>query len=169
MSKTAVKAKPKSAKPKRTMRLFKWCKEHGLVTNKHIALAFSVSVQTVRNWRHGGDAVLKPWVWLACAGYEIRMGRSKGPLPALPKMTFEWFQEWMTRNGLESFSEAGVALGLSRQAVHNWFRRNRFPNWVALACLGFERQTRGPVQAKMVAKTWLRRGKEAASQGGIRV
>ncbi|MGY3582228.1 hypothetical protein ACVIGB_000847 [Bradyrhizobium sp. USDA 4341] len=116
---------------------FWWCETAGLVTNGAIAAAFSMSPQTVKNWRADLDRALKAWVWLAVEGYEAcaRIGRE---LPGLPAVTGLWFQRWMSRNRIESLAATAKLLGLTRQAVHNWFARNRFPNWLALACLGLE-------------------------------
>lgn len=116
---------------------FGWCEKAGLVTDGAIAAAFSMSPQTVKNWRVNLDRLLKPWVWLAVEGYEacVKAGRK---LPGLPAVTKRWFERWMNRNGLRTLAEVGTLLGLTRQAVHNWIARNRFPNWLALACLGLE-------------------------------
>lgn len=126
----------------RRRHFFGWCERVGLATDSAIAAAFSMSPQTVKNWRADLNRTLKSWVWLAVDGYEacVRIGRKP---PGLPAVTRRWFDRWRTRNRIESLAAVAGLLGLTRQAVHNWIARNRFPNWLALACLGLEcrRQT----------------------------
>ncbi len=146
-----------SVRGKRRRHFFEWCEKAGLVTNGEISRAFSISTQTVRNWRRNSARSLKAWVWLAVEGYEVcmqAMNAEGRPLPGLPRVTVGWFTEWMGRNSFQTYEEAGEALGLTRQAVHNWYRRNRFPNWLALACVGVERRRRNMSKRDVVATVW---------------
>lgn len=76
------------------------------------------------------------------------------PLPGLPRVRVAWFSEWMNRNSFRTYEEAALALGLTRQAVHNWHRRNRFPNWLALACVGVEWRRRSMSNREVVNTVW---------------
>lgn len=146
-----------SVRGKKRRHFFEWCERAGLATNSEISRAFSISTQTVRNWRRNSSRALKAWVWLAVEGYEVcmrAMDAAGGPLPGLPRVTVGWFSEWMTRNAFRTYEEAGLALGLTRQAVHNWYRRNRFPNWLALACLGVEKRRRSMSKRDVQRTVW---------------
>jgi hypothetical protein len=147
----------KSVRGKRRRHFFEWCEKAGLVNNGEISRAFSISTQTVRNWRRNSSRNLKDWVWLAVEGYEVCMQAMNSwgkALPGLPRVTVGWFSEWMTRNFFRTYEEAGLALGLTRQAVHNWYRRNRFPNWLALACVGVEGRRRRLSKREVVSTVW---------------
>jgi hypothetical protein len=118
-------------------KFFGWCAEKGLDNNRAIAMAILVSSQTIRNWRKREDG-LPAWLALACKGYEKFLASGQGPVTNLPKVTVLWFDSWQRENGIGTYEDLGVVFGLSRQAVHNWVSRGRFPRWVALACLGYE-------------------------------
>lgn len=117
---------------------FAWCAKRHLTENTPIAAVFCVSSQTIRNWRkrEGGEE-LPAWVPIACDGYDSLTGGAGG-LPRLPKVTVSWLGEWQARHGLQTYDDTGAVFDLTRQAVHNWFKRGRFPRWLALACAGHD-------------------------------
>lgn len=121
---------------------FAWCHDMGLASNGAIADAFRMSAQTVRNWRGKGGKdgawQVPRWTALACLGLEALR---EDPSIELPReMGLRAFARFQKRNGLKTYERTGLAFGLTRQAVHNWFQdKRRFPHWVPLACLGYER------------------------------
>lgn len=125
---------------------FAWCHDMDLRSNGAIAKAFRLSTQTVRNWRTkrgGPDGAweVPRWAVLACRGLEALR---EDPAIELPReMSLRAFARFQKRNGLATYVRTGRAFGLTRQAVHNWFQEGRrFPHWVPLACLGYERVRR---------------------------
>jgi hypothetical protein len=120
---------------------FEFCKAHGLNTAPEIAAAFNVSSQTIRNWRAGKR--LPGWLSLACTAYAKHRDNLIDIMPTYPRMTVDWFKGWQRRNGLNTYEKTGLIFGLKRQAIHNWFRRKKFPNWIVLGCIGLdcERET----------------------------
>lgn len=127
---------------------FEWCEARNLVSDKAIAATFLVTQQTVRNWRKKtGDAdEVQYWMILASLGYDFARQRSEH-IPGTLNMPLEWFTKWRTKHGLETFSQTGKAFGVTRQAVHAWYQRERLPRWIVLGCLGYE------VMKGKVAKT----------------
>jgi hypothetical protein len=75
------------------------------------------------------------WLTLACKGFDTLS--NEGP-PILPKITIGWFTSWQRRNHFKTYYDTSRIFGLKRQAVHNWFKRGRFPKWLALACAGHD-------------------------------
>jgi len=115
---------------------FTWCEERNICGNSAISTVFSPSSQTIRNWRQrSGDFKMPTWLSLACEGFDTLA--SDGP-PILPKITIGWFTTWQRRNYLKTYYDTSRIFGLKRQAVHNWFKRGRFPKWLALACAGHD-------------------------------
>jgi hypothetical protein len=115
---------------------FAWCEVRGIEGNSAISTVFSPSSQTIRNWRQRqGDFVMPTWLTLACNGFDTLS--NDGP-PILPKVTIGWFTSWQRRNHFKTYYDTSRIFGLKRQAVHNWFKRGRFPKWLALACAGHD-------------------------------
>lgn len=115
---------------------FDWCDQRGISGNSAISTVFSLSSQTIRNWRERPAAYeMSPWIRLACRGFDTLSG--DGP-PVLPKITIGWFTTWQRRNHLKTYHDTSRIFGLRRQAVHNWYKRGRFPKWLALACAGHD-------------------------------
>jgi len=106
---------------------FIWCGEKGLISNKIIAESFNVSAQTVRNWKKKEDLPL--WVSFACLALENNY--------TADDFSFSDFKSWQKRNNIITYEETGNAFGIKRQAIHQWFRRGRFPKWISLACFGY--------------------------------
>jgi hypothetical protein len=122
---------------------FAWCREKCLVTDRQIAEAFGRTPQTVRNWkraRKDGLGVAPPrHLSLACSGFEALQERP-GEIERIVNDGAEyWFQNWRSRHGLGTLESTGSAFGLTRQAIHNWDKRERLPRWLPLTCLGYER------------------------------
>ncbi len=105
-----------------------WCAEEGLSTNTLIAYSLQVSSQTVRNWTQSG----KVPTWVKYATKAVSSGED--PM----KLSVQNIKAWQSRNGLKTYEDTGQVFGLKRQAVHQWFRRGKFPNWLSLACVGYE-------------------------------
>lgn len=127
---------------------FTWCDEREISGNSAIATVFSLSSQTIRNWRQrDGDFVMPPWIRLSCLGFDTLA--KDGP-PALPRITVGWFTTWQRRNHLKTYYDTARIFGLRRQAVHNWFKRDKLPKWLALACAGHD--------ARVSAEACLDRG-----------
>lgn len=115
---------------------FAWCEDRDISSNSAISTVFSPSSQTIRNWRQrSSDFVMPTWLSLACKGFDSLA--NDGP-PILPKITIGWFRSWQRRNCLKTYYDTSRIFGLKRQAVHNWFKRGRFPKWLALACAGHD-------------------------------
>ncbi len=128
---------------------FAWCASQGLKNDRLIAAAFGMTPQTVRNWKQrlkSGDGVPPAYLVLACAGYESARGQSGEVVPAFPQMTADWFEAWREHHHLETLERTGGAFGLTRQAIHNWFKRESLPRWLPLACLGYEIKVASPVE-----------------------
>jgi len=116
---------------------FSWCETRGLRENSTIAAVFNISIQTVRNWRKKeGNAPLPPWLELACEGFDAIS--AVGGAPALPPITIGWLTAWQARHSLKTYEDTGRVFSIKRQAVHNWYKRGRFPKWLALACAGYD-------------------------------
>lgn len=117
---------------------FSWCEARGLADNTPIAAVFSVSSQTIRNWRRkAADEALPAWVPLACDGFDALAGGGRG-LPILPPITIGWLAGWQARHGLQTYEDTAQVFSIKRQAVHNWYKRGRLPRWLALACAGHD-------------------------------
>lgn len=126
------------------------CLANGLTTTISIADAFSVGGQTVRNWlgdRTAKTPLERPWVWMALVGYEhLRQTHpDESPMQLITRiktnaqrMDFERFEDWCQDQNLGPYREVAGAFGLTKQAVNQWFRRNRIPAWIPLAMLGYE-------------------------------
>jgi hypothetical protein len=127
---------------------FAWGEAQGLKSDKLIATAFGMTPQTVRNWKakarnaapDGGVHTPPKWLSLACLGYEAARRNSGGDVPGLPTISVEWFEVWRRRHGLDTLERTGNAFGLTRQAIHNWFKRESLPHWLPLACIGYEQE-----------------------------
>jgi len=121
---------------------FTWCEARGLRDNTPIAAVFSVSSQTIRNWRRkGGAEELPAWVPLACDGF-VALGGDGARLPVLPPVTVGWLSSWQGRHSLRTYEDTARVFSIKRQAVHNWYKRGRFPRWLALACAGHDARIR---------------------------
>lgn len=122
---------------------FAWCEEHELSRNQDISEAFRVSSQTIRNWyRKGSSDPLPAWVPLACYAVEALANGSAKPRQAAP-MTVSRLSEWQSRHGFRTYDDTAGVFAIKRQAVHNWYKRQRFPKWLALACLGHDLSSKG--------------------------
>jgi len=125
-------------------KFFSWCDRQGLKADREIAEAFGMTPQTVRNWKHrleAGEGVPPTYLGLACVGFESARSTGNGEVPRLEPMTVDFFKTWREHRGLETLESTGGAFGLTRQAIHNWFKRDRLPRWLPLACLGYEVRT----------------------------
>jgi len=121
---------------------FNWCEARGLRDNTPIAAVFSVSSQTIRNWRKKGEGEELPaWVPLACDGFDA-LSAGEGRAPALPPITVEWLSAWQVRHALRTYEDTARVFVIKRQAVHNWYKRGRFPRWLPLACAGHDARIR---------------------------
>src|SRR3546814_19050618 len=95
---------------------FAWCGHRGLHDNRQIGAAFSLSAQTIGNWRKAEG--LPPWIDLACEGYDIAIRTASGPFPTFPRMTLGYFGEWQRPTGLNTYEAIGQAFGgISRPAA----------------------------------------------------
>jgi DNA-binding XRE family transcriptional regulator len=119
---------------------FDWCRRQGLTSDRHVAAAFGRTPQTIRNWKKGRSLPSVPpsHLSLACVGYEESRRRTGELVPPFPEMTVTWFDMWRRSHGLDTLEATGEAFGLTRQAIHNWHKRDRLPRWLGLACLGYE-------------------------------
>jgi DNA-binding XRE family transcriptional regulator len=106
---------------------FKWCEEQNLLSNVEISKTLNVSAQTIRNWRNKES--LPNWVYFACIAIE------KDFIPM--SFTVSDLKSWQIQNNLQTYEQTGSVFGIKRQAVHQWFRRGRFPKWLGLACEGY--------------------------------
>lgn len=116
---------------------FVWCESQGLRSDREIATLFCLSSQTIKNWRQNPSGVPR-WIFLPCLVYERLATQTISSPVVLPRMTASWFECWRNRNGLTTYDQVGGVFGLTRQAVHNWSRRGRFPSYVPLVCIGYE-------------------------------
>lgn len=116
---------------------FEWCGRRGLSMPGQISVVIGVSPQTVRNWRKDQGEV-KYWVTLACEGYDAIVEAKLGPVPQIPRMSLTAFESWKARCNLRTDDEVAEVFRLTKQAIHNWINRGHFPDWLMLACLGFE-------------------------------
>lgn len=124
---------------------FVWCKSQGFRNDREIANAFGMTPQTVRNWRakvRPGASAPPAYLSLACLGFEAT--RPAGGVAKPPEWSVEWFEAWRQHHNLQTLERTGGAFGLTRQAVHNWFKRKSLPRWLPLACLGYERRIPRP-------------------------
>lgn len=147
---------------------FSWCARHGLKETSDVVSVIPVSGQTVRNWTNklGDDEELAPWVYFATRYYDETGGRDADlrgyresyllehglPDPRdsagdddedgydffLPRMTVSELKDWQHRHGFTTYKATGDVFGIKRQAVHNWFKRDRFPRWLSIACAGYD-------------------------------
>lgn len=119
-------------------RFFAWCEAHGLTRNQDISEAFRVSSQTIRNWHRKKPSELLPaWVPLACLAVEALASGETKPSRAAP-MTVARLSDWQSRHGFRTYDDTAGVFSVTRQAVHNWYKRQRFPKWLSLACLGYD-------------------------------
>jgi hypothetical protein len=117
---------------------FAWCDRQGLKTNPAIANAIGVSSQTIRNWREAPG--IPGWVRYATIWWES--AKHDPAKRVATEMTAQEFIEWQSRNKFDTYQSVGDVLLLTRQAVHNWIRRKRFPRYVRIACAGYEITTK---------------------------
>lgn len=117
---------------------FLWCSRRDLTRNPEIAAAFRVSSQTIRNWqRKKDDSPMPAWVPLACSGLEVVLA-GEAPDDAVLPMTVSRLSEWQGRHRFKTYEDTGDVFRITRQAVHNWYKRQRFPDWLPLACFGYD-------------------------------
>lgn len=125
-------------------RFFAWCESRGLTRNQDISEAFRVSSQTIRNWhRKESSDPLPAWVPLACLAVEALASGKAVPAKGAP-MTVARLAAWQSRHGFMTYDDTARVFSVTRQAVHNWYKRQRFPKWLALACLGYDLSGRSP-------------------------
>ena len=107
---------------------FNWCESKNLNSSASIAEKFKVSSQTIRNWQK--SETVPVWVRYAmeCVSHDCKV----------ETFDFTHFKEWQRRQNVTTYEQTGVLFGIKRQAVHQWFRRGKFPNWLGLACTGYE-------------------------------
>lgn len=116
---------------------FLWCEERSLSKNGEIARIFRLSSQTVRNWRKKkDDEILPTWVNWACHGLDTEEQREAASKTA--HMTVEKLSAWQRRNEFKTLDDTAGVFDIERQAVHNWYKRGRFPRWLSLACAGYD-------------------------------
>ena len=122
---------------------FAWCDERELTRNQGISAAFRVSSQTIRNWQRKEPSDPMPaWVPLACAALDAISAGEVSSERALP-MTVSRLSEWQASHRFKTYDDTANVFSIKRQAVHNWYKRQRFPRWLALACIGYDIRTRG--------------------------
>ena len=122
---------------------FAWCQRQGFRNDREIANAFGMTPQTVRNWKakvRPGSSTPPVYLSLACLGFEATRPAGGG-VAKPPEWGVEWFEAWRHHHNLQTLERTGGAFGLTRQAVHNWFKRKSLPRWLPLACIGYERRT----------------------------
>jgi len=126
---------------------FHICSDAGLHSYREMAAAFMVSSQTLFNWRRkaegpGGGEAMPGWVPYSCFAVHHLGGaldrHSYRVMPEFPEMSIDWFHAWQQRHGLDTYHETGQLFKVSRQAIHNWFSRNRFPPWISRSCIGVD-------------------------------
>lgn len=117
---------------------FLWCDRRELRRNPEIALAFRVSSQTIRNWQRKDDSEPMPaWIPLACVALDT-VAAGAASEDRLDGMTVARLSEWQGRHKFRTYEDTANVFQIKRQAVHNWYKRQRFPKWLPLACLGFD-------------------------------
>lgn len=117
---------------------FAWCEKNGLADDRSISNAFSCTHQTVHNWRSGRSRMqngVPRHVQLQTIGFAAAKS-GKHSLP--PNAGMAEFDAWRAERGMGSLEATGRAFGLTRQAIHNWVKRERLPRWIHLACLGHD-------------------------------
>ena len=122
---------------------FTWCTANELSDDRAISQALSCTHQTVHNWRTGrsrGARGLPRHVYLQTLGFEARQTETPGGLSVASSIAA--FDAWRAERGLESLEKTGIAFGMTRQAIHNWVRRERLPRWIELASLGYDVEPR---------------------------
>lgn len=105
-----------------------WCQSEQLYSNVSIAVTIGVSAQTVRNWKD--HRRVPHWVKYAC----VAISKKSDPI----EITVQNLKSWQHRNNLKTYEDTGRIFRLKRQAVHQWFRRGKFPGWLGLATRGYE-------------------------------
>ena len=88
-----------------------------MTSNSAIAGSFMVSSQTIRNWRKLDEVPC----WVDFALHAVREGSTS------TNFDFSDFKKWQRDNGVSTYEQTGNIFGIKRQAVHQWFRRGRFP------------------------------------------
>jgi hypothetical protein len=127
---------------------FAWCLERGLPTDESVARVFSVTGQTVRNWRRELDAQVSRRVLLCvygCLAWDA--GPLAGSQPLFPRVGVEWLFAWAERRGLRTHREIGAEFGRGRQDVGRW-RAAGVPEWLPLACVGVDWVRRNGLEIK---------------------
>ncbi|NDV52930.1 hypothetical protein [Salipiger sp. PrR003] len=105
-----------------------WREREGLHFDTTTAKRLGTTAQTLRNWRARGETP----AWVEFAALAI----SHGCEPM--ELTFTDVKAWQLRNSLETYEATAAVFGYKRQAVHQWFSRGSFPNWLAMAAPGYE-------------------------------
>lgn len=120
---------------------FLWCEDRSLNKNGEISRLFRLSSQTVRNWRKKEDDETLPiWVNWACAALDTEEQRDLAS--EIAQMTVENLATWQRSHFFKTLDDTAGVFGIERQAVHNWYKRGRFPRWLSLACAGYDLQNR---------------------------
>lgn len=121
---------------------FAWCDERELTRNNGISSSFRVSSQTIRNWlRKEPEELMPAWVPLACDALDAISAGEVDAARAEP-MTVSRLAEWQASHKFKTYDDTANVFSIKRQAVHNWYKRQRFPRWLALACIGYDIRTR---------------------------
>ena len=111
-----------------SVEFFDFCKSNGLISYSDISEKFCVSSQTIRNWEK--RKILPYWVYLATfsvnAGIDVK------------KYSFSDFKKWQKKYNLNTYADTGDIFSVKRQAIHQWFRRGKFPDWLGIACVGYD-------------------------------
>jgi hypothetical protein len=147
-------------------KFFEWCGRRGLTMPGQISVVLGVSPQTVRNWRKE-EGEVKYWVSLACDGYDACVEANLGPVPQIPRMSVETFNSWKQRCQLHTDDEVAEVFRLTKQAIHNWINKGHFPEWLMLACLGFEWRLRRREAEEAAAAATMPDTRAATSPDGI--
>jgi DNA-binding transcriptional regulator YiaG len=118
---------------------FRWCENNGLQRSRDIAKVFRRTPQTIDNWRSGRsrNRVFPKHLRLSCIGYMVNRRENGLIIPTDSPITPTMFELWQKYHGLETLESVAKTFGLTRQAVHNWQVRNKYPNWLNLACDGY--------------------------------
>lgn len=56
----------------------------------------------------------------------------------LPATKVPELKDWQHKYGFKTYKATGDVFGITRQAVHNWFKRDKFPRWLSIACAGYD-------------------------------